>query len=503
MRKEIGLVICNYNRRDAVVDCIQSVLESRVQNFDIIMVDNASKDGSVKAVLDKFGNNVTILCNKENKGGSGGFNTGIKYVLEQNYPYLCCLDNDVCVDENAIEVLHHYLEENEQVGMAGSKVFYKQMPNIVQQFGLLIDFSHFCLKTNGEGKQIEDNRQKVFECDAVAACSVMLPTRIVREIGMLPEDNFLYWDDIEWGYKVRLAGYRVVALEESKVLHEMGAIQHNSNTTAAYYHFRNGLYFFMKYTPSSLLAQMSVSKLSEIYEAAYDALLREEHGLARTIMMAYFDALSGIRGRINGNRVYPIVSRQGNPEQVLLENKGFGLELFLYFNQPLFLMRIQEMRNMKIVNATIEDEAEVLSLYQQSKKVEGCTWNEDYPSVEDFRKDVKADNLFVLRDENQKIISVISIDQDELVQNLPFFHGKHTGELARLAVRQDMQNQGIARQMIYGAMQKLRERGCDYMHYLVSPYNKRAMSSYAKLGFFYVGDSDLYGQKWKCYEIKL
>lgn len=62
----IGIVICNYNKRDFVVDCIRSVQESKVQNFDIYMVDNASGDDSVEAVKNEFGDSVTILQNNEN-----------------------------------------------------------------------------------------------------------------------------------------------------------------------------------------------------------------------------------------------------------------------------------------------------------------------------------------------------------------------------------------------------------------------------------------------------
>ena len=62
----IGIVICNYNKSAFVVDCIRSVKESKVQNFDIYMVDNASNDDSVEAVRREFGDSVTILENKEN-----------------------------------------------------------------------------------------------------------------------------------------------------------------------------------------------------------------------------------------------------------------------------------------------------------------------------------------------------------------------------------------------------------------------------------------------------
>lgn len=69
--KKIGIVICNYNKKEYVVNCIQSVLESKTDDFDIYVVDNASTDDSVKAIRETYGGKVTVLVNKENLGGSG------------------------------------------------------------------------------------------------------------------------------------------------------------------------------------------------------------------------------------------------------------------------------------------------------------------------------------------------------------------------------------------------------------------------------------------------
>ena len=86
--KKIGIVICNYNKKDYVLNCIQSVLESKNQDFDLYVADNASTDGSVEAIEKTYGDAVTVLVNPENLGGSGGFNLGIRKILEKGYEYL-------------------------------------------------------------------------------------------------------------------------------------------------------------------------------------------------------------------------------------------------------------------------------------------------------------------------------------------------------------------------------------------------------------------------------
>lgn len=148
------------------------------------------------------------------------------------------------------------------------------------------------------------------------------------------------------------------------------------------------------------------------------------------------------------------------------------------------------------------DEAAVMEMYHAMIGTDGCTWNMDYPSEENFRADVADERLFCLKDEKGELISVISIDKDPLVDALPVWikHEEPSGELARLAVRADCQNRGIARRMILAAMEVLRLRGYASARYLVSKTHMRALASYAKLNFVCVGESDLYGHEWYCYQ---
>lgn len=93
-----------------MLNCIQSVLESKYTDYDLYVVDNASSDGSAEAIREKYGSQVKVLVNAENLGGSGGFNTGLRKALEKGYEYLYCLDNDVLVDENAMGELVEFLD---------------------------------------------------------------------------------------------------------------------------------------------------------------------------------------------------------------------------------------------------------------------------------------------------------------------------------------------------------------------------------------------------------
>lgn len=155
--------------------------------------------------------------------------------------------------------------------------------------------------------------------------------------------------------------------------------------------------------------------------------------------------------------------------------------------------------------ADVSDEEAVMGMYRSMIGTDGCTWNMDYPNEENFRLDVADERLFCLKDAQGSLIAVISIDQDALVDALAVWkkHEVPSGELARLAVSEKYQNRGIARQMILAAMEVLRLRGYGSARFLVSKTHTRALRSYAKLSFECVGESDLYGHDWYCYQKSL
>jgi GT2 family glycosyltransferase len=318
--KSIGIVICNYNKKEYILSCIESVLESNTGDFDIYVVDNASSDGSVDAIREKYADKINILVNSENKGGSGGFNTGLRVVLEKNYSYIMCLDNDVLVDEGAIKALYTFLENHKEVGMAGSMVYNMEENDYVQQFGLNIDFDKFCLETLYENHIDDGTIPEILYCDAVATCSMMARTSVLRKIGIMPEANFIYWDDIEWGYLCNKSGYKVAACGMSKVLHAMGANKVSISTFPSYYMWRNWISFFMKYTPEEKLEKMSFEILKETFYALYECSYRGEHKLRETIMYAYHDALNQVNGKADEGKIFnadPFMDKL----KILLENK--------------------------------------------------------------------------------------------------------------------------------------------------------------------------------------
>lgn len=157
---------------------------------------------------------------------------------------------------------------------------------------------------------------------------------------------------------------------------------------------------------------------------------------------------------------------------------------------------------MKFMHSTVEDKAEILQLYQSLVGTEFCAWTDEYPGEAEIEGDLSRDALFCMKDREGKIIGVISIDQDEEVEALPCWTEawKPAGELSRLGVRPENQNQGMARQLLQHGMDELKRQGKRSVHFLVCKTNRKAMRSYGKLDFNIVGECELFGEEWWCYE---
>lgn len=163
---------------------------------------------------------------------------------------------------------------------------------------------------------------------------------------------------------------------------------------------------------------------------------------------------------------------------------------------------VKKEKKMEFVIANEKDVQIIVGLYKEAIGTLGCTWDEHYPSFEHTESDLKRQALYCLKNETGDIIGAISIDDDLNVEELPCW-SQNGAELARLVVKAEYQNKGLAGYLLTCAMEELKQRGYDYVHFLVSKEHIKALKAYDKLNFDRVGESDLYDGSWWCYEKKL
>ncbi|MGN0675600.1 MAG: GNAT family N-acetyltransferase [Oscillospiraceae bacterium] len=158
----------------------------------------------------------------------------------------------------------------------------------------------------------------------------------------------------------------------------------------------------------------------------------------------------------------------------------------------------------KIYTARQEDKQEILNLYR-TMLFGPADWNEYYPNEDTIEFDLSRDALFVMKNDEGQIIAAISIDEDEDIDKLDCWDKAlaPSGEVSRLCVRKDMQNRGIAKEMMRYVFDILKKEGKKGVHILVKTGHKAALSSYGTLGFKTVGECNMFGKDFICMELKL
>lgn len=377
--KKVGIVICNYNKCEDILLCIESVMQSNFKNFDIFVVDNASTDDSVKEIKKKYENQLTLLENKTNLGGSGGFNTGIRKVVKFGYEYLMCLDNDVILDKDAVGSLYDFLGKNKEIGILGSKVYHMEAPEYIQQFGLNLDFQRYCAETLYADYYDDGKVPEVVYCDTVATCSVMLRTKVIEKAGIMPEDNFIYWDDMEWGYCIGKAGYKVAAYGKSKVWHRMGANNAKKSSFLNYYLWRNQIHFFMKFTPKEKIETMSVYMLREIFDALYESMYRGEHNTMNTIRYAFDDALHMVRGKAEEHKLLGKDEEEHKLETLITDKNSYYIEENGYKSDVRYLENVLYQSKPGIKKVEKKEDAELIfSMCDYIMQIQDFSFNKIY-----------------------------------------------------------------------------------------------------------------------------
>ncbi|MDM8522924.1 glycosyltransferase [Desulfococcaceae bacterium HSG8] len=249
----VQAVIVTWNKKADVMQLLDQLnsLDYPAERLGIAVIDNHSDDGTGEAVESSYPR-VRLLRNRENLGGTGGFNAGMRWVLK-NRPeaeYLWLLDNDVRIERNTLGELVEVMENTPDAALCGSKIMNVDQPDEMIEIGAFIDYRLGEIRRNLPHEAAIRNPKAAFEVDYVAACSMLARIRYVKKAGIWHDKLFIYWDDMEWGARFKQLGYKVLASNASLVFHPnwAGREVDNSAVWRSYYRTRNSLWFFNNYS---------------------------------------------------------------------------------------------------------------------------------------------------------------------------------------------------------------------------------------------------------------
>jgi len=215
----VSVIIVNFNGLRFLNSCLKSVLSTDYANFEVIFIDNASTDGSVEFVKERFGRtfNLTIISNEKNLGFAEGNNVGIK-IARGNY--IVFLNNDTEVTQSWLRELVKVMENDYKIGIGQSKLLFLVNRKCFDSAGEFIDRYGVEMSRGGDWKEEDKGQYDLVEEIFYAKGAAMIIRRnVLDEIGLFDPLLFLTQTDADLCWRARLGGYKVVYVPKSVVYH--------------------------------------------------------------------------------------------------------------------------------------------------------------------------------------------------------------------------------------------------------------------------------------------
>jgi len=238
----ISIIIVNWNGMDDTLECLKSISKLKYEKCDIIVVDNGSKDNSVKVINNKFPD-VVVLENGKNLGFTGGNNVGIQYALKRKADFILLLNNDTIVDSKLINNLIKASTEIAGESILGAKIYYFHEPDKIWYAGGKWEKAKSCFVHIGQGS-IDDGKKfnVIAETDYICGCALFISSEVLRKIGLLDELYFLTFEETDLCYRARKRGVRCYLVPDAKVWHKISTSFGGENSNLFHYYLmRNKL----------------------------------------------------------------------------------------------------------------------------------------------------------------------------------------------------------------------------------------------------------------------
>lgn len=251
----VSIVILNWNGKHLLPDCLTSVRRQTYRDFEVILVDNGSSDGSVDWARAEYPE-IRVLPLATNQGFCGGNNAGIRAALGD---YIVLLNNDTEVAVDWLGELVRYISADRSIAACDSKVLYFHQRDTVWSAGANYTIAGSA-EFRGQGRKDSEFAEPA-EVFIAVACSAIYPRRVLEEIGGLDEDFFTGYEDVDWSFRARLRGYRIVNVPSSRVYHKVSATHAYNSPTYVYHGQRNVVAVFLKNMPGRLLLKYAALHL--------------------------------------------------------------------------------------------------------------------------------------------------------------------------------------------------------------------------------------------------
>jgi hypothetical protein len=215
------IVLLNWNSQAMTEECVRSLQAMEGGSFEILIVDNGSKDGSAEYLRSRFPD-VEVIANGRNLGFTGGCNVGMRRALERGVEYVLLVNNDTIVNKIFLTELMAEAERNPRAGMISPKIYYFDIPDRIWWAGGAFSLWQGVPRHLG-WKEIEAGRyEKAQPIDWATGCGILVRAAALQESGLFDDKIFANGEDLDLSLRMRNLGWQIIYAPTAKMWHKEG-----------------------------------------------------------------------------------------------------------------------------------------------------------------------------------------------------------------------------------------------------------------------------------------
>ncbi len=290
MSPKVYIIILSWNNWPNIRECLESIKNNDYPNYQVVIVDNDSKEKP------QPGPEIKIIYNEKNLGFSGGNNVGIKYALENDADYILLLNDDTIVGSQFLTKLVEIGESKKEFGLLGPKIYFYDQKDKIWSAGGKINWLYNKAEMIGVNQIDKGQYNKIKETEYLTACCILVKKEAIQKIGLIPEEYFGYYEDVDWSTKVRRMGYKCIFVPQSKIWHKGSKSFVPDSPSYIYYHVRNGLIFANKFAPWHIKPFVHLDVIWRIGKQIVKLLIPSKRAWVKPILLGIKDFYLGKRG---------------------------------------------------------------------------------------------------------------------------------------------------------------------------------------------------------------
>jgi GT2 family glycosyltransferase len=221
MKTRTAIIILNWNSREMTAECIRSILAMDAMDYEIMVVDNGSRDGSVDYLQNEFPK-ITLLPQENNLGFAAGCNVGIRRALGEKFDFILLINNDTVVDRAFLSMLLKEAGSFQEAAILSPKIYFYDMPGRFWWAGGIFSLwvgipQHVGRKQTDVGQY--DSPRPI---DWATGCAALIRCDTLRCVGLFDEKLFGNGEDLDLSLRLRQAGYQIRFVPGAKIWHKEG-----------------------------------------------------------------------------------------------------------------------------------------------------------------------------------------------------------------------------------------------------------------------------------------